>query len=303
MKGWIFYKRNGQELTANDHGVNRFLSVANKLQIELEIFKPEQFDVIVANQKEKIILLNGKQIDLPDFIMPRLGAETSYHTLNLIRQLELLGVCSINNADAIATVKDRIRVSQLLTYNELPVPKTMAINAPISFELIKQEIGYPLVVKNMTSARGIGVHLCETADSFQDLIGLLGSQFNQKLVIQQFIANSYGRDLRIFVLGQEIVGCMQRVAKAGFKANFSLGGKVKPFDLTPEITHLALECSKIVNLDIAGIDLLFGNEGYYICEANSSPGFKGMELATGEDVATKIMDYVINKVNQRNSKN
>ncbi|MGQ3889243.1 ATP-grasp domain-containing protein [Legionella sp. CNM-1927-20] len=296
MKGWILYKRNKQELTTNDHGVNRFLAVANKLQIELEVFKPEQFELIVASQKYKIILLNGKKISLPDFIMPRLGAETSYHALNIIRQLELLGVCSINTAEAIATVKDRMRVGQLLTYYQLPVPKTMALNFPIALETIKKEIGFPLVVKNMTSARGIGVSLCETLEAFQDLTGLLGSQFNQQLVVQQFIASSYGRDLRILVIGQEIVGCMQRISKSGFKANYSLGGDVELFDLTPEIAKLALECTKIVNLDISGVDLLFGQDGYLICEANSSPGFKGMELATGKDIATKIMHYVMTKV-------
>ncbi|STX50226.1 ribosomal protein S6 modification protein [Legionella busanensis] len=295
MKGWILYKRNRQELTANDHGVNRFLAVANKLQIELEVFKPEQFELIVAKPKDQIILLDGKKTSLPDFIIPRLGAETSYHALNVIRQLELLGVCSINTSKAIETVKDRMRVGQLLTYYQLPVPKTMTLNFPIPLETIKKEIGFPLVIKNMTSARGIGVSLCETIESFQDLMGLLGNQFNQQLVIQEFIANSYGRDLRVFVVGQEIVGCMQRISKSGFKANYSLGGNVEPFDITPEIAKLALECTKIVNLDISGVDLLFGQDGYLICEANSSPGFKGMELATEEDIAKKIMHYAISK--------
>ncbi|WP_131782186.1 ATP-grasp domain-containing protein [Legionella gresilensis] len=296
MKGWILYKRNKQELTANDHGVKRFLAVADELQIELEVFKPEEFELIVANQKHQIILLNGKKTSLPDFIIPRLGAETSYHALNIIRQLELLGVCSINTSSAIETVKDRIRVGQLLAHHGLPVPKTMALNLFTSFEIIKKEIGFPLVIKNMISARGIGVCLCETVNSFQDLMGLLSAQFNQQLVIQQFIADSYGRDLRVLVVGQEIVGCMQRISKTGFKANYSLGGDVEPYNINPDIAKLALECTQIVNLDISGVDLLFGKDGYFICEANSSPGFKGMELATGEDIATKIMQYIISKV-------
>ncbi|STX27719.1 ribosomal protein S6 modification protein [Legionella beliardensis] len=296
MKGWVLYKRNKQELTATDHGVNRFLAVAKQLKIDLDVFKPGQFELIVANQYDKTVLLDGKVAALPDFIMPRLGAETPYHALNLIRQLELLGVCCINNAEAIETVKDKMRMGQLLVDKKLPVPKTMALNIPVPFELVAKEIGYPLVIKNIASARGIGVLLCESANSFQDLIGLLSLQANPQLIIQQFIASSYGRDLRVFVLGQEVIGCMQRLSKSGFKANYSLGGEVLPFDLTPEIKHLALECTKIANLDIAGIDLLFGENGYLVCEANSSPGFKGMELATGEDIATKIMQYIVAKV-------
>jgi RimK family alpha-L-glutamate ligase len=124
-------------------------------------------------------------------------------------------------------------------------------------------------------------------------LGLFGEHHGQQLLAQQFISNSYGRDLRVLVLNQRVIGCMQRTAKESFKANYSLGGDVSSYPITDEIEHLALSCAKLVNLVIAGIDLLFGATGLTICEANSSPGFKGMELATGEDMATQILTHCI----------
>lgn len=283
------------ELTDGDHGINRFLSIARDLNIELDVFKPSQF-TFVSDNKDKNIFLNGKPADLPDFLLPRIGAETTDYTLALIRHFEFHGVYTANSAEAIGTVKDKMRVSQLMMGNNLPIPKTLVLDFPVPFELISSEIGFPLVIKNIAGARGIGVHLCETAASFRDLVELFASCSSQQLIAQQFIADSYGRDLRVFVLGNKVIGCMLRTAKDSFKANYSLGGDVKPFVLSPEIEFLALECTRLVGLEIAGIDLLFGKEGYFICEANSSPGFKGMELATGDDIATKILTYIVNKV-------
>jgi gamma-F420-2:alpha-L-glutamate ligase len=299
MKGWILYKRCKDELTEGDHGVNRFLSIARDLQIELDVFKPGQFSFIASDKKDRSIFLHGEPVDLPDFIIPRIGAETTDYALALIRQFEFHGVYMANSAKAIETVKDKMRVCQLMMANNLPSPNTMILDFPVPFELINREIGFPLVIKNIAGARGIGVHLCETTASFKDLIELFGTPLNPQLIVQQFIAGSYGRDLRVFVLGNKVIGCMQRTAKDSFKANYSLGGNVESFPISSEIERLALECTKLVGLEIAGIDLLFGEDGYLICEANSSPGFKGMELASGDDIATKILTYVVKKVKSR----
>jgi RimK family alpha-L-glutamate ligase len=115
------------------------------------------------------------------------------------------------------------------------------------------------------------------------------------IILQEFIEKSRGTDLRAFVLGGRVIGCMQRTSETSFKANFSKGAKVEPYALTPEIEWLATESARLANLDIAGIDLLFDDDGYKICEANSSPGFKGMEKAIGQSVAEDILDYIILK--------
>lgn len=300
MKGWILYKRSQDELTENDHGVNRLLSAAANLRIKLSVFKPTQFDLIATNDIHTSVLLEGKSPQLPDFIIPRTGAESTPFTLALIRQLELLGVYSANKSGAIEVVRDKMRVSQLLTANNLPTPKTMLLNFPVAFNIVKQQIGFPLVIKNIAGARGIGVHLCETASSFNDLMGLFNAQLTTQLIVQEFIGSSHGRDLRVFVLGGEVIGCMVRTAKDGFKANYSLGGEVKLFPITDEIEQLAVKCTELVGLEIAGIDLLFDAKGgFVICEANSSPGFKGMESATGKNVADQILNYIGSQVKNR----
>lgn len=296
MNGWILYKRNKNQLSETDHGVNRLLDEAKRSGITLQVYNSEQCDVKIESASS-VIYVNGEVAELPDFIIPRLGAETPYAALMLIRQLELAGVCCVNTSASVDKVRDKLLVAQLLQHNNLPIPTTMLLKPTLTLELINQQIGFPLVLKAISGARGIGICLCETAPAFLDLIGLLGLySSDRQVLVQKFIANSYGRDLRVFVLGDKVIGCMQRIAKDSFKANYSLGGRVEYYPLTPEIEYLALTCSKLLGLEIAGIDLLFGEEGLLICEANSSPGFKGMELATGDDIATQILKYVTEQV-------
>ncbi|MFA5958982.1 MAG: RimK family alpha-L-glutamate ligase [Tatlockia sp.] len=297
MKGWILYKRNQSELTELDHGVNRFLSVAPSLGITLHVLRPDQFELVISRDDRKSILLNNERAALPDFLLPRLGAETTYYALAIIRQLERLGVYSCNHSSAIEAVRDKLFLSQLLAQSNLPSPKTMLVKFPVSETVVEHEIGFPLVIKNISGARGIGIHLCETAQGFSDLMELLASHSaSTQMILQEFIQHSYGRDLRVLVLGGKVTGCMQRISTGSFKANFSRGGRVEPYAITPEIERLAIDCANLFQLEIAGIDLLFDKEGFKICEANSSPGFKGMELATGSDVAREILIYIRGEV-------
>ena len=141
----------------------------------------------------------------------------------------------------------------------------------------------------MSGAKGFGVHLCELPRALEEIMEIISGQGQPTpMILQEFIKDSYGRDLRVFVLGDEVLGCMQRVSRDGFKANYSRGGTVEPYTLTPEIEHLARSAARLFNLEIAGIDLLFDGECFKICEANSAPGFKGMEEVHDIDVADKI---------------
>lgn len=300
MKGWILYKRSQQELSVIDHGVNRLLAAAAALQITLKVYKPEQFELIVNGDDKKSILLDGSRVALPDFLIPRLGAETSYFALAVIRQLEKSGVYTCNNTHSIETVRDKMLLSQLFAQSDLPFPKTMLVKFPVPLEVVEREIGFPLVIKNISGARGIGIHLCESPTGFRDLMDLIASHgSNHQMILQEFVTTSYGRDLRVFVLGNKVIGCMQRTAKDSFKANFSLGGEVSPYPVTAEIEQLAIDCARLFNLEIAGIDLLFAENGFKICEANSSPGFKGMEQAMNKDIAIQILEYVVAAANAK----
>lgn len=304
MKGWILYYRSGEQLsTKNDHGVLRLLQAADHKGVELSVYQPSQFDLIVSRSDRKSIVIDGKAQPLPDFIIPRMGSLTTYFALAVIRQLERLGVYSCNSSQAIENVKDKLYIHQLLAQSDLPTPKTMLVKFPIeSSDIVEKELAFPLVIKNITGTEGAGIYLCERQDKFIDLMELIYSN-NPKanIILQEFIPSSYGKDIRVFVVGGRVVGCMQRKSEQSFKANFSRGGTVVPQELTSEIEWLATETARLVELDVTGIDLLFDGDSYKICEANSSPGFKGLEQCTGNVIAEQILDFISIRLGKWNS--
>ena len=166
----------------------------------------------------------------------------------------------------------------------------MLAKFPVNMELIEEHIGYPVVVKTLQGVNGSGVFLIENADAFHDLMELIGeTQPNILLIFQEFIANSKGRDIRLFVVDGKVVASMERRAKAsGFKANFSQGGSVLEFIPDAEAERLAIEVAKVLNIQVAGIDLLFTEDGYTVCEANTFPGFKGLEKACDVNIPFEI---------------
>ena len=190
---------------------------------------------------------------------------------------------------------------QILAYSKLATPKTMLAKFPVDISVVKREIGIPLIIKNVTGTQGKGVYLCESEEKFSDVMELIyTNNANANIIIQEFIETSYGRDLRVFVIGGKVVGCMQRIAKSGFKANFSKGADVQPYKLTSEAEWIATEASRLLNLDVAGVDLLFGEDGkYLICEANSSPQFHGLENVVGKKIADDILDYVLVRIGMK----
>ncbi len=297
MKVWILYRKKRSEITHRDNGIRRFLQAAKILDIDLDIYSPEQFDLLVTDQKTTI-LIDGHPTLLPDVVLPRMGSNTTYYALAVIRQLERLGVYCCNSSQSIEIAKDKLHLHQLLSKYNLPTPKTMLLKFPIDLALIKREICFPLIIKNITGMEGYGIYLCESAEKFQDLMEFIeNNNKHAHIILQEFIADSRGKDLRVFVLGNRVVGCMKRYSETNFKANFSRGGKVEPYHLTPEIEWLALETAKLAKLEIAGVDLLFDKNNYKVCEANSSPGFKGMELVVGKTIAEQILEYV--KLNKK----
>ena len=298
-RGLIIYNKKESEIT--DYSVLRLLESARSKNIDLSILTPEQFELVVTRSDRNSILVDDQTTLLPDFILPRIGSSTSFYALSVIRQLEHCGVYSCNSANAIQNVKDKLLMHQILAYSKLPTPKTMLAKFPVDISVVKREIGVPLIIKNVTGTQGRGVYLCESEEKFSDIMELIyANNNNANIIIQEFIETSYGKDLRVFVIGGKVVGCMQRIAKSGFKANFSIGADVQPFELTPEAEWIATEAARLLNLDVAGVDLLFGEDGkYLICEANSSPQFHGLENVVGQRIADDILDYVLVKISMK----
>ena len=296
MKGWILQKQvYGKEPS---YETLKLIETAKQAGIELELHDPRQIEIIVTQDDRKSVLLDDKITKLPDFIFPRMGATTSYFALAVIRHLERLGVYSVNSSEAIEKVKDKLFQMQILA-EKFPVPKTIMVKFPVNADIVAKKLGFPVIIKTLSGSQGSGVILSHDAQSFEDLGNLIQiTNPNAEIILQEFISSSKGRDLRVFVIGNRVVGCMERYATDdSFKANFSRGGGVRAFEVTPEIEQLALSVTSELGLEISGVDLLFGEDGYMICEVNSSPGFKGMEQATRKDVAQELIDYIKSKVN------
>lgn len=287
---WLLHHALGIDAYEN----KRILECLTTSNINARILEPVHFDIIVSRNNSKSIRYKGERIDAPDLILSRTGANSPYFTLALMRQFERFGIPVINSSQSVSVVSDKLASSQMLAQAGLPIPKTILINGDVDVDLIEKEIGFPCVIKATSGSKGKTVYLCGTRQIFEGLMELLSSiALKKTLIIQEFIDACPGTDLRVWVIGGKTVVAMKRTGAAGdFRANISQGGTAELFEITEEIDYLARETSRVLGLQIAGIDLLFDKDGYKICEANSSPGFKGMDKQCGQDMAQKIIDYI-----------
>jgi gamma-F420-2:alpha-L-glutamate ligase len=218
--------------------------------------------------------------------------------LALLRQFEQLGIPVLNSSKSIEIVSDKLATSQVLAQAGLPIPKTILVNGDVDIDLIDKEIGFPCVIKATSGSKGKTVYLCENRKIFLGLMDLLTSIALKKvLIIQEYIDSKPGTDLRVWVIGGKTTVAMKRSGANGdFRANISQGGSAEPFEITEEVDYLARETARVLGLQIAGIDLLFDKDGFKICEANSSPGFKGMDQYCGTNMAAEIVNFIKKKV-------
>lgn len=294
MRGWIIYKDSANKVKPETYEINRFLDIAKSENIDLQVFSPDQFDLTVTREDDKSILIDGEKVPLPDFVMPRMGAGTTYFALAIIRHLERLGVYCVNSSNSIDTVKDKLFAQQILAEKNLPTPNTMLVKFPINTKLVEKIIGFPVVVKTLSGSQGSGVFLSKSRGEFEDLMQLIeATSPKANIILQQFVKSSHGRDLRVFTIGGRAVACIERNAGGDtFKANMSAGGTGKEHPITPEIEWLATQTSNVLGLDVAGIDLLFDEQHFKVCEANSSPGFEGMESVVDVNMAKEIFHFI-----------
>jgi gamma-F420-2:alpha-L-glutamate ligase len=289
MKLWML----GNRLTTETYERQRFIEEAEKQSIDLSVVFADEIDLIVSRDDRKSIQYQNSIVSLPDVLLARTGSGTGYFNLSVLRQFERLNVPTLPNSNAIEASKDKMYANQIMAQAGLPIPKTMLTRFPCKAELVEKQVGFPCVMKVVTGSHGAGVYLCENAKQFEDLSELISSiDFKASMIVQQYISYSEGRDLRVIVIGGRVVGAMLRRSTDGsFKANISRGGEGVAYDVDDEMEMLAIQVAKVLDLDIAGVDLLFGTDGYKICEANSSPGFKGFESALGINIPEKVFNY------------
>ena len=297
MDVWIF-SRNSEI----DYENKRLIETFTKKNITSKVVEPSYFDIIVNTNIKNSILYNGQLVELPKIVLVRTGAETSNFMLAVLRQLDKAGVICINEADAIETASDKLKTSQILSQHNISIPNTMMVKHPIDSTIVKNRIGFPCVVKVITGTQGIGVYLCEKRRDFNKLMEFIHNVgISKTLLVQEYIGLNPGEDIRVLVIGGKVIGAMKRTAPKGdFRANISNGGTGEKFDITPEIDFIARETARVLNLHIAGIDLLFHNDGFVVCEANTAPGFKGFEKYCDVDIAELIVEYVDYKLFKKN---
>ena len=237
--------------------------------------------------------LNGKAITGVDAVIPRIGASVSFYGTAVVRQFEMMGVYSVNESVAISRSRDKLRASQLLARKGIGLPVTGFANSPDDTDdLIKIAGGAPVVIKLLEGTQGVGVVLAETKKAAESVIeAFRGLKAN--FMVQEFIAEAGGADLRCFVVGGKVVAAMQRQGKEGeFRSNLHRGGSAKLIKLTPEERSTAVRSARVMGLNVAGVDLLRSNHGPVVMEVNSSPGLEGIEAATGKDVAGMIIEFI-----------
>ena len=301
MNGWILYKNDIKE----SYETQKLIEEFEKQGLKVRVVNPQDVDIFVDRDDRKSIRVSGKGRTLPDFVIPRTGSGTTYFIKAIIRHLERLGVILINGSNSIDTVKDKLYTQQILGESNLPVPKTLLVKHPINVEFVENNIGYPAIIKTLSGSFGAGVFLCENRKQLQQLLKMAEiTKPSYNIIIQEFIKESHGKDLRVLVVNGKVVGCMMRQSvDDDFRANITRGGEGIPYQIDDEIEWLGGESSRLLNLDIAGVDLLFDKEGYRICEVNSSPGFEGMDKYCKTNVAEQIVTYVKHKIGYSDSRN
>ncbi|MFC1706763.1 30S ribosomal protein S6--L-glutamate ligase [Planctomycetota bacterium] len=240
-----------------------------------------------------VVLYDGKPLDDFDAIIPRIGASHTFFGTAVVRQFEMMGVYCVNGSQPIERARDKLRSLQLLAREGIGLPVTAFANRPKNVQGLTEIVGgAPLVIKLLSGTQGVGVVLAETKRSAESVIEAFGGA-RVNVLVQEFITEAKGADIRAFVVGERVVAAMQRKGAPGeFRSNIHRGGKAEKIKLTPEERSTALRSAKTMGLKVAGVDVLRSNHGPVVMEVNSSPGLEGIEEATAVDVAGKIVAYI-----------
>lgn len=228
-----------------------------------------------------------------DAVIPRIGASVTFYGTAVLRQFEMMGVYPLNESVAITRARDKLRALQLLARKGIGLPVTGFAESPDDVQdLIKMVGGAPVVIKLLEGTQGIGVVLAETQQAAESVIeAFMGMRAN--ILVQEFIKEARGADLRCFVIGDRVVAAMKRQAKEGeFRSNIHRGGSASLIRITPQERETAVSAAKIIGLNVAGVDILRSSHGPLVLEVNSTPGLEGIETATGKDIASMIIQFM-----------
>jgi ribosomal protein S6--L-glutamate ligase len=263
---------------------------------DVQVMDTLQFDIRVSKRNPELFY-QGKPVGPIDAVIPRIGASITFYGLAVVRQFEMMGVYCLNESQAIARSRDKLRSLQILTRHDIGMPPTVYTRqADHLLECIEHVEGPPVVVKLLQGTQGIGVVLAESTAAASSVIEAFQG-LEQNILIQKFIKEANGSDIRALVVGRKVVAAMKRQAVSGeFRSNLHRGGTARKFRLPAEYRKTALAAARVLGLRVAGVDMIESAEGPMVMEVNSSPGLEGIEKATGESVAAAIIELIEREV-------
>lgn len=249
------------------------------------------------SQGHAAVHASARAPDHYDAVIPRIGASAISYGLAVVRQFEAEGVTVLNSAEGIAAAGDKLHSMQMLARDGIDLPLTTFAQDPRQAEAVLDTVGgAPVIIKLLEGSLGMGVILAETRKTAVSIIRAFRGA-NVNILVQQFVSESAGTDVRALVVGDEVVAAMKRTGVKGeFRSNLHRGGSAEPVELTPQEKDIALRASRTIGLQVSGVDLLRSSRGPVVLEVNSSPGIEGIEKATGIDVAGKIIELLVSQV-------
>ena len=278
----------------NLYSTRRLKEAGEAKGCEVEVIDTMHCYMDITSNKPSV-RYQGKPLPAYDAVIPRIGASVTFYGTAVVRQFEMMGTFSINESVAISRSRDKLRSLQLLSRKGIGLPRTGFAHHPDKIDdLLKNVGGAPVVIKLLEGTQGIGVVLAETQKAAASIIeAFMGLKAN--ILIQEYIKEAGGADIRCLVVGGKVVAAMKRQAAPGeFRSNLHRGGTADLVRLSPAERKTAVDAAKTMGLNMCGVDILRSNHGPVVMEVNSSPGLEGIETATGKDVADLIIDYIKN---------
>ncbi len=278
--------------SASLYSTDALAQAAIKRKHNVRIIDPINCDIVIE-KKNPAIYYKGKKLESVDAVIPRIGASITYYGTAVVRQFEMMGVMTTVGSQALVLSRDKLQSLQILTKAKLGLPKTIFTNYSKNVdEVINHVGGAPLIIKLLEGTQGLGVVLAETTNAAKSVIEAFNG-LQARVIVQEFVKEAKGADIRAFVVDGHVVGAMKRQGKDGeFRSNLHQGGKASIIELSDEEEIAAIKAAKALGLGVAGVDMLQSERGPLILEVNSSPGLEGIEKATKKDIAKTIIRYI-----------
>ncbi|RYZ71166.1 MAG: RimK family alpha-L-glutamate ligase [Proteobacteria bacterium] len=283
----------------NLHSIRRLLQEAKKVGVECFVINPLDCQLVVEGRSPRV-LVNGQELPEMDAVLPRIGTSITDYGLAVVKQFEAMGTYVVNTSQGIAESRDKMRSLQILSHARMRVPSTIMTRGSKNLRAVLQTVKeMPAVLKILRGTQGVGVMLLHSPVSVSSVLDTLAA-LDEEVLVQQFLKQGAGKDYRLFVVGGQVVATMMRTAPQGeFRSNIHRGGEGKPLSLPASYRRLAVRAADIFHLGCAGVDIMDGPEGPTLLEVNSSPGFEGIEKATGRNIAAPIIRFIVQEIRKK----